>query len=52
MRILGIDPGSRFTGFGIIESDGRSAHYVSSGCIRVTGETWAERLGVMFEGVS
>jgi len=52
IRILGIDPGSRFTGFGIIESDGRSAHYITSGFIRVTGETWAERLGVIFEGVS
>jgi crossover junction endodeoxyribonuclease RuvC len=52
IRILGIDPGSRFTGFGVIESDGRKAHYITSGFIRVTGETWAERLGIIFEGVS
>jgi crossover junction endodeoxyribonuclease RuvC len=51
-RILGIDPGSRFTGFGVIESDGRSSHYVTSGFIRVSGETWAERLGVIFAGVT
>ena len=52
IRILGIDPGSRFTGFGIIESDGRNARYISSGCVRVTGETWAERLGVIFNSIS
>jgi len=52
IRILGIDPGSRFTGFGVIESDGRSAQYITSGFIRVTGETWAERLGVIFAGVT
>jgi len=52
IRILGIDPGSRFTGFGIIESDGRKAQYITSGFIRVTGETWAERLGVVFEGIT
>lgn len=52
IRILGIDPGSRFTGFGIIESDGRrSARYVTSGCVRVSGESWAERLGVIFSAV-
>ena len=52
IRILGIDPGSRFTGFGIIDTDGRQARYVTSGCVRVTGETWAERLGVIFECIS
>jgi crossover junction endodeoxyribonuclease RuvC len=48
IRILGIDPGSRFTGFGIIDSDGRQARYVTSGCVRVTGDTWAQRLGVIY----
>lgn len=52
IRILGIDPGSRFTGFGVIGSDGRQAHYITSGCIRVSGENWAERLGVIFAGIS
>ncbi|MBL1277812.1 MAG: crossover junction endodeoxyribonuclease RuvC [Ectothiorhodospiraceae bacterium] len=51
-RILGIDPGSRFTGFGVIETDGRQSQYITSGFIRVTGETWAERLGVIFEGIT
>jgi len=52
IRILGIDPGSRFTGFGVIESDGKKSSYITSGFIRVTGETWAERLGVIFEGIT
>lgn len=52
IRILGIDPGSRFTGFGVIESDGKKSSYITSGFIRVTGETWAERLGVIFKGVT
>ena len=52
MIILGIDPGSRFTGFGVIETDGTKSSYVTSGFIRVSGDNWAERLGVIFEGVS
>jgi crossover junction endodeoxyribonuclease RuvC len=52
IRILGIDPGSRFTGFGVIESDGIKSQYITSGFIRVSGETWAERLGVIFEGIT
>lgn len=51
-RILGIDPGSRFTGFGVIDSDGRNSRYVTSGFIRVSGDTWAERLGVIFQSVT
>lgn len=51
-RILGIDPGSRLTGFGIIDVDGQKASYVSSGCVRVSGETWADRLRVIFDSIS
>lgn len=35
--ILGIDPGSRLTGYGLIQKQGRSLHYVASGCIRAMG---------------
>ncbi|RKZ70332.1 MAG: crossover junction endodeoxyribonuclease RuvC, partial [Gammaproteobacteria bacterium] len=38
-RILGIDPGSRFTGFGVIDIDGNHAKHVANGCIKVKGET-------------
>ena len=52
IRILGIDPGSRFTGFGVIESDGKNSSYITSGFVRVTGENLAERLKVIFESVN
>lgn len=51
MRILGIDPGSQITGFGIIEVDGSQCRHVHSGHIKVDGETLPERLGMIFAGV-
>ena len=50
-RILGIDPGSRFTGYGIIDVEGARSRYVVSGCIRIRGEALPERLRQIFEGV-
>jgi crossover junction endodeoxyribonuclease RuvC len=46
-RILGIDPGLRVTGFGLITCDGGSIAYVTSGCIRATGDSLPTRLGVI-----
>lgn len=37
MRILGIDPGLRITGFGIVDKNGQRLTYVTSGCVK-TGE--------------
>ena len=51
-RILGIDPGSRVTGYGIIDQQGQRIRYVASGCIRIEGDAIADRLGVIFDGVS
>ena len=51
-RILGIDPGSRITGYGLIESDGRRSRHLASGCVRVGGEPWPERLGSLFEEIA
>lgn len=51
-RILGIDPGSRITGYGLVESDGRNTRYVASGCIRTTGDELPPRLRMIFDGVS
>ncbi|MFP4079658.1 MAG: crossover junction endodeoxyribonuclease RuvC [Ectothiorhodospira sp.] len=51
MRILGIDPGSQVTGFGVVDSDGRHSVCVASGCIRVQGEGLPERLGCIFRRV-
>ena len=50
-RILGIDPGSRVTGYGVIDSDGRSSRYVSSGCIRTTSSDFCSRLGDIYRGI-
>lgn len=51
-RIIGIDPGSRITGYGIIDQDGQHIRYVASGCIRIQGEALATRLGMIFDGVN
>ena len=51
-RILGIDPGSLATGYGIIDQHGQRMSYVASGCIRAKGESLAERLGFIFAGVN
>lgn len=54
MRILGIDPGLRTTGFGIVERDGPRLAYVASGTIRseaAPGAGLPERLKAIFEGV-
>ncbi|HLF31808.1 MAG TPA: crossover junction endodeoxyribonuclease RuvC [Xanthomonadales bacterium] len=51
MRILGIDPGSRCTGFGIIEVRGDRTVCISHGVIRTGGGEFPQRLGVIFSGV-
>jgi len=51
-RILGIDPGSRVTGYGIIDLAGQQLSYIASGCIRTRGDSLAERLGIIFSGIS
>jgi crossover junction endodeoxyribonuclease RuvC len=51
IRILGIDPGSRITGYGIIDSDGRRSVHVASGCIRTADGGLPARLQVIFRGV-
>src|SRR5882757_1003142 len=51
--ILGIDPGSRITGYGIIRSDGQRHQYIASGTVVTTrAETLPERLSLIFEGIS
>ena len=46
--MLGIDPGSRVTGFGIIETDGRHSRHVASGCITTVDKAFTDRLGTIF----
>ncbi len=47
--VLGIDPGSRITGFGLIGVDGNRLNYLESGCIRTGGGEFPERLKIIFE---
>lgn len=49
--ILGIDPGSRITGYGIIREERRKIHYVDSGCIRTSEGELSQRLLEIFNGV-
>ncbi len=52
LRILGIDPGLRVTGFGVIEKTGHRLAYVASGCIKTDGEAPLPiRLGTIHSGV-
>ncbi|MFV2059230.1 MAG: crossover junction endodeoxyribonuclease RuvC [Gammaproteobacteria bacterium] len=52
IRIMGIDPGSRFTGFGIIDIDGNRSIFQASGHIKVTGDTIPDKLGVIFNNIT
>ncbi|MBO6851436.1 MAG: crossover junction endodeoxyribonuclease RuvC [Marinobacter sp.] len=50
--ILGVDPGSRITGYGIIRAEGRHIEYIDSGCIRMGEKPMAERLQAIFHGLA
>lgn len=50
-RILGIDPGSRLTGFGIIDFERDRARYVDAGVIKTGNGEMSERLEVIFDAV-
>ncbi len=50
-RILGIDPGSRRTGFGILDFDGDKPTYVASGTVKSLDGSFPDRLKQIFESV-
>lgn len=50
-RILGIDPGSRVTGYGLIEVRGRESRHLASGCVRMEHSEFPERLRAIFDGL-
>ncbi len=52
MRILGIDPGLRVTGFGLVEQTGQHLAYVTSGCIRTAGAQLPERIKTILDGLA
>lgn len=49
--ILGIDPGSRVTGYGLINAVGNKLEYVACGCIRTETASQPMRLKAIFEGI-
>jgi crossover junction endodeoxyribonuclease RuvC len=51
MRILGIDPGSRLTGYGVIDYASPLYRYVASGCINIKADYFPDRLKQIFDGV-
>lgn len=50
--ILGIDPGSRVTGYGLIAADGGRLSFLDCGVIQTGGGPFPERLWAIFEGIS
>jgi len=51
LRILGVDPGLRCTGFGVIESRGRRLNYVTSGRIRTQSQELPDRIKTILDGL-
>ncbi|MGD2053174.1 MAG: crossover junction endodeoxyribonuclease RuvC, partial [Gammaproteobacteria bacterium] len=52
IRVIGIDPGSRITGYGVVDTDGFRHRYVTSGFIQIKADTLGEKLGIIFREVS
>ena len=52
MKILGIDPGLRVTGFGVIRKEGNRLAYIASGTIRIPDGDLPSRLKVILDGVA
>jgi crossover junction endodeoxyribonuclease RuvC len=52
MKILGIDPGLRVTGFGVIHKQGNKLVYVASGTIKTPDAALPQRLKTILAGVS
>ena len=53
IRILGIDPGLRITGFGVIDKIGNRLNYVTSGCIKTNDQlSLPERIATILGGIA
>jgi crossover junction endodeoxyribonuclease RuvC len=52
IRILGIDPGLRVTGFGVIDKIGSRLVYVTSGCVKSGEGELPERIKVLLDGLA
>ena len=53
MRLIGLDPGLRLTGWGVIDVKGNRLRHVAHGVVKVSADqTLAERLNELFEGIA
>lgn len=52
VRIMGVDPGSRITGYGVVEQDGSGWRLIASGVLRVVDDDIGIRLRRIYEGLS
>ncbi|QFY41598.1 crossover junction endodeoxyribonuclease RuvC [Candidatus Methylospira mobilis] len=51
MRIMGIDPGSRITGYGVVEVSGGRTVMLISGCVHAEAGSFPERLKQIYDGI-
>ena len=52
-RIIGIDPGSRVTGYGVIDADSGRLRFVACGVVKTTPQyPFSHRLNEIFEGIN
>lgn len=52
VKILGIDPGSRITGYGIIETHGNQMSFIAAGVIRTDSNDLGQRLHAIYQGLN
>jgi crossover junction endodeoxyribonuclease RuvC len=53
MRLIGLDPGLRLTGWGVIDVDGNRLRHVAHGVVKVAADrSLAERLCQLFDGIA
>jgi len=51
MRVLGIDPGSRITGYGVVEVLAGRSVLLTCGCVHTVADSFPERLKQIYDGV-
>jgi len=51
-RIIGVDPGSRITGYGIIDTSGQNLRLIEAGCIRIPEGEFSSRLKHLFDEIT
>ncbi|BCX81254.1 crossover junction endodeoxyribonuclease RuvC [Methylomarinovum caldicuralii] len=51
VRILGVDPGSRITGYGIVDAEGARLQLVEAGCVATASRHFPARLKAIYDGI-